>query len=127
MATYFSYAQACAICKQYQYLVGRPFNTRARIDAVVVAPYNSVLQANVLQDHVWGLPCPEDYFPADSNGQYDVLAITLTTDARGYRAKDIRMMLAELDMRFSPERYASHPQLQTAAYSAGNYLTGTTL
>jgi len=109
---YLNYSQAKAICNDYQYLVGRPYentdnNTESNniVHQVVTAPYSRILQWQFMRSVVRGVS-PEQAIEICPNGRYDVLVLP-EQDRRAisFRMKSLRSYLSEHGIDYNQEIY----------------------
>jgi hypothetical protein len=102
---YLSFAQANAICTEYQSIKGKPANERTTISLVTVAPQSRILQWGFINDLLQGKPKSDlqrKYF----NGRFDVIVVWMDpAEPNGFGIKDLRSYLAENGIRFDAQRY----------------------
>ena len=97
---YLSYAQASAICEDYQCLIGELFTPGddgdGLIRQVVVAPYSRILQWKFIRSLLREIN-PQTAADICPNGKYDVLLLPdqIKRDSLNYRAKTVRHYLKE--------------------------------
>jgi hypothetical protein len=104
---YLSHAQACAICHDYQFLRGEPFDGSRPIDMVTVAPYSRILQWQFLEAVLHqGRPVGASLIEGNPSGRYNVILVSRQEEEPGFRVKDLRMYLKEAEMPFDESRYA---------------------
>lgn len=104
-AKYFSYAQACAICKDFLHLQGETLDEQHRIRVVAVAPYSRILQWQFLQELKradWKKKTTQLNNPS---GQYDVLLIAPSENEQGFVAHPLRNHVAARNIPFDESRY----------------------
>ena len=104
-AKYFSYAQACAICKDFLHLQGEPLDDEHRIRLVVVAPYSRILQWQFLQElkkQDWKQKSNHLNSPS---GQYEVLLVAPSNNEQGFITHPLRNYVAARNIPFIESRY----------------------
>lgn len=104
-AKYFSYAQACAICKDFLHLQGEPLDDQHQIRTVAVAPYSRILQWQFLQELLkndWKRSNTQINNPS---GQYDVLLVAPSGNEQGFVAHPLRNYVAARNIPFDESRY----------------------
>ena len=99
---YLNYQQAEILERQFQFIIGRPFDkneNEALVKATMVAPYSPILQWQFLRDIQRGM----DHASALSickNGRFDIIVISnqLKTNKDGFTVKDLRSYIQEHDL-----------------------------
>jgi hypothetical protein len=103
---YLSHAQACAICRDYQYLLGESLVEGQTIDLVTLAPYSRILQWQFLHRVLYGGFAPNPLHDKNPSGRYDVLVVSKCDEEPGFITKDIRTYLKEARLPFNEGRYS---------------------
>jgi len=101
---YLAYAQACAICKDYQCLRGEAFDATHKIDFVSVGPYSRILQWQFAKNLLKGLS-GTTMLDEDLSGRFDVIVISKSEMEPGFVVKDLRSYLKEREITFDPAPY----------------------
>lgn len=104
-AKYFSYAQACAICKDFLHLQGEPLDERHPIRMVAVAPYSRILQWQFLQELIRNGWKRQQQQLNNPSGQYDVLLIAQSDNEQGFLTHPLRNYVAARNIPFDESRY----------------------
>lgn len=103
---YLSHAQACAICRDYQYLQGGCFEVGQKIDLVTIAPYSRILQWQFLTRVLYEGYVVNPLRERNPSGRYDVLVVSKSSDEPGFIVKDIRTYLTDTSMPLDEGRYS---------------------
>jgi hypothetical protein len=104
-AKYFSYAQACAVCKDYLHLQGEPLDDVHQILMVAVAPYSRILQWHFVQElmrNEWNRKQTQLNNPS---GQYEVLLIAKSENEQGFLTHPLRNYVVAKNIPFDESRY----------------------
>lgn len=104
-AKYFSFAQACAICKDYLHLEGQPLDDQHRIRMVAVAPYSRILQWQFMQELVRNGWKRGNVQRNNPSGQYDVLVIADSENEQGILSHPLRNYVTARNIPFDEPRY----------------------
>jgi len=104
-AKYFSYAQACAVCKDYLHLQGEPLDDHHQILMVAVAPYSRILQWQFVQELIRNDWTRKNMHQNNPSGQYDVLLIAKSGNEQGFLAHPLRNYVAAKNISFDESRY----------------------
>lgn len=100
-----SYAQACAILNDYQYLIGEPFDYDYRIDMIMVAPNNKISQWQFVRDTLDRKDTSIHLYENLSAG-WDVIVVSkFPQPMGGFRVKDLRTYLKETGTFYNGARY----------------------
>lgn len=100
-----SYAQACAIQNDYQYLIGEPFDYDYRIDMIMVVPKNRISQRQYVLDTIHRKDVSIQLYENLNEGWDVVLVSRSGYPAPGFRTKDLRSYLAETGTFYNAARY----------------------
>jgi hypothetical protein len=101
---YLAYAQACAICNDYQYLQGESLEAGHQIDYISVAPYSRILQWQFANNLLRGISSTA-LLDQNLTGRYDVIIISKTDCEPGFMILDLRSHLKAAGIDFDPTRY----------------------
>ena len=106
---YPNYRQALSLMNDYQFLIGKPFETELLDNAVkqiLVAPYSSILQWQFLRDVNRGI-YPTSALHICKDGRFDVLVLSelKKNDKGGFLWKDLRSYLREHNHPFDMSKY----------------------
>lgn len=104
-AKYFSYAQACAICKDFLHLQGAPLDERHQIRMVAVAPYSRILQWQFLQELIRNDWKRRNVQQNNPSGQYEVLLIASSENDQGVVSHPLRNYVTARNIPFDESRY----------------------
>ena len=103
---YLSYAQACAMRRDYQHLIGDNLDDSHQIEQIVIVPYSRILQWQFCRKLLFEERTQRELLSLDYGGRYDVIALTRADGEPGFMTIDLRRLLAQRGISYDAARYA---------------------